>query len=152
MEQRDTPTNLSRYGGLLMFSLITVACFSWFVWSAYNIAYQIVFGSNVVNFDKGSLYMLGAGIGLAALTFAVLYEGVMRRELTKNVTKNITRSALIGVAVMFLLPNLSHYLTSSHLNDKSYIICDEASYQWLFYKKVVYTSNESTCNNLLGKN
>ena len=148
MVQHDSSTIFARFGGLFIFLSMTTVCFVWFAWSIYSIANQITTDAHVVYFDKGSLYMLGAGIGLSALTFAILYEGILRRNLTKRVTKIITKSALAGIILMFLLPQLLHYLTNTYLTEKRYIVCVEASYQWLFYKKIVYTDIQSTCEAL----
>jgi len=149
MVQRDRPTVLARVSGFFIFFGLTIACFSWFIWSTYNICDLIFSKAQVVYFDKGSLYMFGAGIGLSSLTFAILYEGVFRRELTEKVTKFITRSALIGVLFMFFLPNALHYLSSIYLAKNEYVVCSDASYQWLLYKEIVYTDNKFTCEALV---
>jgi hypothetical protein len=149
MVQHGSSTILARFGGLFLFFVLTTACFVWFAWSAYSIVDSISSKADVVYFDKGSLYMLGAGIGLASLTLAILYEGILRRNLTSKITMVITRSALIGVSLMFILPHVLHYLASTYLTDENYVVCDEASYQWLLYKKLVYTTNQLTCEVLV---
>jgi hypothetical protein len=93
--------------------------------------------------------MFGAGIGLASLTFAIFYEGILRRKLTNKITKGITRSALVGISLMFILPQVLHYLASTYLEKDRYVICDEMSYQWLLYKKIVYTTNQLRCETLI---
>lgn len=149
MDAQNSPTALARYGGFFLFLLLTAACFVWFSWSAYDIVDSISSKANAVYFDKGSLYMFGAGIGLASLTFAIFYEGILRRKLTKKITKGITRSTLVGILLMFILPHVLHYLASTYLEEKHYVICDEMSYQWLLYKKVVYTTNQLSCEALI---
>ncbi|MEJ2680365.1 MAG: hypothetical protein P8176_02665 [Gammaproteobacteria bacterium] len=148
MSTQSSPTALARYSGFFLFLLMTVACFVWFAWSAYDIVDSISSKALAVYFDKGSLYMLGAGIGLASLTFAIFYEGVLRRSLTSKITRGITRSALMGVSLMFILPHVLHYLTGTYLEEERYVVCDEVSYQWLLYKKLVFTSNQDACKNL----
>lgn len=149
MVEGERPTPLKRSAGFLFFLSITVACILWFLWSSYHIVEVILKEEKVVYFDKGSLYMLGAGIGLGALTFAILYEGVLSRELTNSITRGVTRVALGGVVVMFLLPHVFHYSVSVHLSKQGYTVCSGASSQWLLYKKVVYTKTEPDCEALV---
>lgn len=149
MVQHGSSTVLARFGGFFLFFAITTTCFVWFAWSAYSIFYSIYSKADVVYFNKGSFYMLGAGIGLASLTFAILYEGILRRDLTSKITTIITGSALIGVSLMFMLPYVLHHLASTYLKSENYVFCDEASYQWLLYKKSVYTSNQLVCEVLV---
>lgn len=149
MDTQSSPTALARYGGFFLFLLVTAACFIWFSWSVYGIVDSISSKAHTVYFDKGSLYMFGAGIGLTSLTFAIFYEGILRRDLTNKITKNITRSALMGVSLMFILPHVLHYLVSTHLEEERYVVCDEVSYQWFLYKKLVYTTNQRTCEILV---
>ena len=149
MDMKNSPTPLARYGGFFLFLLVTMACFIWFFWSVYDIVDSIFSKAHTVYFDKGSLYMFGAGIGLASLTFTIFYEGLLGRNLTNKITRGITRSASIGVSLMFILPHIFHYLASTYLEEKQYVVCDEMSYQWLLYKKLVYTDNQETCEFLV---
>lgn len=149
MGTQSSPTALARYGGFFLFFLVTAACFVWFSWSAYDIVYSISSKAYAVYFDKGSLYMFGAGIGLASLSFAIFYEGILRRKPTNKITKGITRSALVGILLMFILPHSLHFLASKYLEEESYVVCDEMSYQWLLYKKLVYTTNQLACEALV---
>lgn len=148
MSQTDNPSVLARIGGLILFFAMTAACLVWFVWSSYNLVIQITEFSEIVYFDKGALYMLGASIGLAALTFNILYEGVLRRSLTEKVAKIITRSAIGGIILMFILPQILHYSTNQYLEKKGYNVCAHASYQWLLYRKITYTLNKESCDQL----
>lgn len=149
MGTQSSPTALARYSGFFLFFLLTAACFFWFSWSAHDIVDSISSKAHAVYFDKGSLYMFGAGIGLASLTFAIFYEGILRRKLTNKITKGITRSALVGISLMFILPHALHYLASTYLKEERYVVCDEMSNQWLLYKKVVYTTSQLSCEALI---
>lgn len=149
MSEPDNPAVFARFGGFFLFFIMVMGCFSWFIWSSYNIVIQLMSTPEVVYFDKGSLYMLGAGIGLGALTFAIFYEGILRRTLTKQITKIITRSALVGISLMFILPHLLFYPADQYLTEKGYVVCDKVSYQWLLYRKLVYTNNQYACEVLV---
>lgn len=92
--------------------------------------------------------MFGVGIGLAVLSFAIFYEGILKRELTKKITSIITKSAIAGIALMFLLPYLIQQPVNKQLADKNYINCVQASYQWLLYENLVYAKNTSICDKL----
>jgi len=93
--------------------------------------------------------MLGAGIGLASLTFAIVYEGILRRSLTSKIETAINRSALFGLALMLILPHILHYLASTYMTDEDYVVCNEASHQWLLYKKLAYTADQVACDALV---
>jgi len=121
MDAQSSPTALVKYGGFFLFILLTGACFVWFSLSAYDIVDSISSKAHTVYFDKGSLYMFGAGIGLASLTFAIFYEGILRRKLTNKITKGITRSALAGISLMFILPHALHSLASTYLEEERYV-------------------------------
>ncbi len=152
MSTPDGPTVIARFSGLFLFLSVAVGCFSWFAWSSYNIVVQLTSDLEVVYIDKGSLYMFGAGVGLAALTFAIFYEGILKRTLTKQITKYITRSALVGISLMFILPQILHFPINQYLTGKGYVVCEQVSFQWLLYKKFVYTSSLYACEALAREN
>ena len=148
MPESDAPTALGRYGGFLVFFTMTVGSLAWATWSIFDIYNQISSASEVIYFDKGALYMFGVGVGLAVLSFAIFYEGILERELTKKISGIMTKSAIAGIALMFLLPYLIHQPVNKQLTQKKYIICEPASYQWLLYENLAYTKNASICDSL----
>lgn len=149
MEHPNRPSALLRYGGLLLFASLSLAALAWFGWSIIQIITQIRSNTAVILFDKGAVYMLGVGMGLLVLTYGILHEVILGLALTKRVTKRINISALISIIVLFIVPHLVHYLVEHALNERDYIICDQASYQWLLYRRIVYVSNFEDCANII---
>jgi len=105
--------------------------------------------SSVILFDKGALYMLGVGIGLAVLTYAVLHEVILKRPLTDKFSKIMNIGALTSIIVMIIFPQVIHYPVEQLLEKRGYKICNQASYQWFLYRRIVYTSSPEICENTI---
>ena len=149
MENFSQPSALARFSALLVFSSLTLAAFAWFGWSAFRFCTQIVENASAIFFDKGALYMFGAGSGLAVLTFGGLYEGILRLPLTEKVAKRITNALIGSIIVMFVLPQIVHYPVERFLEGRGYKICDQASYQWFLYRRIVYVSTSEVCADII---
>jgi len=145
----NTPSLLTRLSGFSFFCLLTIACFTWFIWSAFNLISQIQDGSSVISFDKGSMYMLGAGIGLAILTLGGLYQGVMRLKFSTKQERVIRDGVIAGIIIMFVFPHVVHYPVSEIMKERNYYRCEKMSYRWLLYKKLIYTDTLRTCESLV---
>jgi hypothetical protein len=130
---------------------LTLGAFLWFAWNSVFLFDQIGAKTSAVIFDKGGFYMLGIGISLGALTYGILHEVILKLPLTDVITRRITRSALAGVGLMFILPHIAHYPVEQHLESEGYELCDKASYQWLLYRKIVYVSSPEVCAGLSKK-
>jgi hypothetical protein len=59
--------------------------------------------------------------------------------------KIVTRALLASIAIMIILPHLTHFAINTHLKDEGYTVCREASKQWLFVRTIVYTRDEDVC-------
>jgi len=146
MEESDSPSLLARISGFLFFFSITIACFAWFIWSAIELFRSVYDKLPVIIFDKGSMYALGAGITSIVITLTGVYQGFMRLELSKRQETLVKYAMISGVIVMFVFPQIVHYSVSKIIKERSYYSCENMSYQWLLYKKIVYTKNIVTCN------
>jgi hypothetical protein len=133
---------------LLLFILMSLASLLWFAWSILSLIGQINSNSPAISFDKGAMYMLGVGVGLSALTYAILHEAILKKILTERVTSWITRCAFAGIGLMFIFPHIVHYPVENYLEGEGYQICSQASYQWLLYRKIVYVSSPEVCAGL----
>ncbi len=92
----------------------------------------------IVLFDKGSYYTLGIGIGLLSLTFVTIKEFWGGKPITNKQNRMLTTLAIAGVVLLFLMPHMTHFITDKHLEKHGYIVCEEASQQWLFVRDIVY--------------
>jgi len=149
VDDSNTPSLLTRLSGFSFFTLLTIACFTWFIWSTFNLISQIQNGSSVITFDKGSMYMLGAGIGLAILTLGGLYQGVMRLKFSPKQEMVIRNGVVSSIIVIFVFPQVAHYSVSEIMKERNYYRCEKMSYRWLLYKKLIYTDNFRTCESLV---
>ncbi len=102
-----------------------------------------------IAFNKGIFYMLGGGIGLGALFTGMIIEVWIKRPPSDRILKNVGRTAIAGVVIMFALPQVVHYSIANYLEPKGYEICGDASYQWLHYQDIIYTNNPEVCLKLV---
>jgi hypothetical protein len=105
--------------------------------------------NNVITFNKGAMYVLGAGAGALSLSVAVVYTAIYQRKVSFSVEKVLIKIALIAMVVMFVLPQIAHLSVNRIIDDNSYQECEPLSYRWMLYKKYVFTQDEETCINLV---
>jgi hypothetical protein len=144
MEDREKPSLAIRVIGALLFLVCSCAAFFWF-------GYRVVIllntaQSEVVVFDKGSFYMLGVGIGMSVLAFTAVQEGWVGKVLSKAQAAILTKIAIVGIALIFIVPNLFHYIADNYFSNEGYSLCEEASSQWLFVRDIVYIQDTIECS------
>lgn len=147
----DEASALIRYSGFLFFIVLSVGAVLWFVWASYTLYEQISKSTSVVIYDNSGFYMLGVVVGLFALTYAALHEVILRLSLTVVVTKIITRVAIIGIGLTFIIPLIANYVVENHMESNDYMICNQASSRWLMYKHHVYVSNDNACIDMIAE-
>lgn len=133
----------------LLFVLLPVACLVWFGSSLNNLISDLINMRNIITFDKGAMYVLGAGVGALSLAVAVVYTAIYQRKVSFSIEKVLIKIALIAMVVMFVLPQIAHLSVNRIIDDNSYQECEPLSYRWMLYKKYVFTQDEETCINLV---
>ncbi len=151
MNDEQRPSLLSRILSVAFFSILTLAVLTWFIVSITELISQFRFKDPVIGFDKGSMYMLGCGLALLLLSAGGVIQGIMRVELTKKKENWFTRGIIISLILMVTFPQLTHYLVNNYADKQHYIICNDATYRWLLYKKIYYTKNKITCDKLVNE-
>lgn len=149
MEEREKPSWAIRIFGPLIFVFGSVAALLWFFYRAFYLFRGSL--SEIVVFDKGSFYMFGVGLGMLVLAFVTVQEGWLNRPLSKKQSVFLTRLAIIGAALIFTVPHIVHYAANSFLEKKGYVVCEEASHQWLFVRDIVYIQETVECSENLKK-
>ena len=149
MEHENSGSLVTRILSFLFFVILTIASFWWFVVSSYNTLHSVFYGDEVVYFSKGAMYSFGAGIVLLLLTLLGVYQNIKKIDLSTTQTKWVTRIFILATVSMFVFPTAAHFTVSKIVAKKGYIECKEMNYQWLLYKKLVYTSNELACETLI---
>jgi hypothetical protein len=149
MEDAVQPSKLTRVASVSVFAFCALGAIGWFLWSAMDLVSQLVSGSEVVAFDKGAVYMLGVGLGLALLTHAGVHEGILGRPMTKQFGRWMNIGAIGSIGVMLLFPHVFHAAVGQYLvKSQGYQVCEEASYRWLLYRRIFYTSTPEICMSL----
>lgn len=151
MIQEQPPSLLVRISSVAFFVMLTLGAFIWFVISTTQLISKFRLESQVISFYKGSMYMLGCGLGLLLLTIGGIFQGIFKLELTTKQSSLLSRGIIVSLLLMILFPQLAHYIVDRNVQKQSYSICDDVSYRWLFYTKLYYTKSKDVCNELAKK-
>lgn len=145
MTYKNNGSIVTRISSFLFFIVLTIASLSWFFASAYSTLHSVSYNDETVYFSKGAMYALGAGIILLLLTLLGSYQNIKKVELSATQSKWATRTFIFAAVFMFVFPIAAHFMVNKLISKSGYVECKELSYQWLLYKNLVYTNNESTC-------
>lgn len=151
MNNEQSSSVLVRFLSVAFFSILTLSALVWFFVSINGFLSRFYKNDSVVEFDKGSMYMLGIGFGLLLLTVGGVKQGLFGKKLTSREEIFFTRSLIISFVLMVTVPQLTHYLVENYTEKKHYSICSGATYRWFFYSKFYYTKNEMACNDLINE-
>lgn len=144
METRDPPSLLNK---VITPPLLLVGGVSAVLWFIYRVVFLYKnLSESIIVFDKGSYYMLGVGIGLLTLAFVTLKEFWGGKPITNRQNRILTRLAVSGVVLLFVVPHVAHFAADKYLSKNGYTVCEEASHQWLFVRDIVYVQSFSECS------
>lgn len=149
MYSEHNPSFSTRLLSVAFFAILTILSLVWFFISVTSLLSQFRLNESVIAFDKGSMYMLGVGIGLLSLTIGGLMQGIFGKVLTSKWESLFKRSLVVSIIVMVALPQLAQYSVDSYARKQHYDICNEATYKWFLYSKYYYTDNQIACNKLV---
>lgn len=136
---------------VVFFVSFSVGSLAWFGSSLNDLVSDLMNMSNIITFDKGSMYMLGTGVGALSFSVAVIYSAIFQRKVSFSVEKLVIKIALISIVVMFVLPHAAHLLINNVISDNGYQECEPLSHRGLRYSKYVFTQDEETCINLVAE-
>jgi hypothetical protein len=120
------------------FCAITVFCAYSFGAALFEKVSAISHSSVRVFFDQGAFYLLGATIGLLALIWIMIYQGILMRELTEKVTSWFSRIAVTVILTAFILSVISHIIIEDMVLNKGYEICTAETSTWFYFSEIVY--------------
>lgn len=149
MVDESRPSLMTRLLSLCFFLFLTLASFTWFMLSVSDLVSQYRLREAVVEFDKGSIYMLGCGLALLAITVGGVMQGLMEVKLTSKMELWFTRTIIASIFLMFILPHVAHYTVKRIAESNNYYECRNAEYHWLLYGKYVYTNSKKRCEELI---
>jgi len=127
------------------FCAITVFCAYSFGAALFETVSAISHDSARIVFDQGAFYLLGATIGLLALIWIMIYQGILMRELTEKVTSWFSRIAVAGILTAFILPIVSHVIIDEIVFDRGYELCSAETSTWFYLSEIVYLQTGSAC-------
>jgi len=151
MKYEQLPSTLVRFLSVGFFLILTLSALAWFVVSIIGLAFQFRMNDAVVGFDKGSMYMLGAGLGLLLLTIGGVMQGLIGKELTPKQEALFAKGLISSLILMVTFPQLTHYIVANYAQKQNYIVCKNATYRWLLYSKIYYVKNETACIELVNE-
>ena len=140
------PSILVRLLSIGFFLVFALSALVWFALSMKNLTTAFLSGLPVVGFDKGSTYMLGAGIGGLIIVVGGVAQGLLRKNLSASTKTLFSRGLIFSLILMFGFPHIVHYAVTSYTKNTNYHVCNDATYRWVLYSKFYYTKNNLTCN------
>jgi len=146
MEDALEPSPMARFASFVFFITFTAACFIWFTASAYDTIASLFNDQPIIVFSKGAMYALGGGITALMITILGAYQTFNKSTLSEKNNHVLTKMLIASTIFMFLFPVVAHYAIDKAITAKRYSKCEEMSYQWLLYQKIVYVENMSFCN------
>ena len=151
IEDRDRPSTIVRIITPVICAFIGIPTLFWFCVTLNILTGQLLTSSSIVVFHKGAFYLLGSGIGALTLAYFVGYEYWLDKVLPKRLNILCTKMLLISIAVMILLPQVSHFFLNRYLANNNYTVCREASRQWLHDRTIVYLDSIENCHEVAEK-
>lgn len=136
---------------IAFFLAFAIAALVWFLLSMDSLVVSLKEEASLVSFDKGSTYMLGAGIACFIIFIGGVIQGILRNNLTPRAKTIFSRSLIFSVILMFGFPHMVHYAVTSYTQKKNYRVCSNATYRWALYSKFYYAKTDLDCSRLVTK-
>ena len=151
MNEGKSSSLLVRILCVALFLVLAFGALAWFFISAAGLISQFLIENPVVGFDKGSMYMLGGGLGLLLFAIGGMMQGVFGLELTPKKTTFFSRGLLVSIVLMFTFPHMTHYVVDIYAYKKHYSVCDDATRRRRLYSKFYYTESKAACEKLVSE-
>jgi len=135
---------------VIVFALFAICSLMAFGYYAYDVSMSLISKKEIIEFNKGAMYMLGVGLGSGLLVIFMIHE-LTGKKISSSYNKKATKFALISIGMIFVFPQLADYFVSSKVEKMDYVFCEEKSYRWLHVQNKVYGVNENTCSSINAK-
>lgn len=129
---------------LLFFLIFALCSLVWFLLSLGLTLSQMANSAPVVGIDKGSYYLFGGAVALGALLVDGVYTSLLHKDLPPQLRKLLTRIIILGLVLIFVLPQVLHFGFKSYLDKRGYSYCEFNSQQWLHVDSLEYR-NDGKC-------
>ncbi len=144
MKAHDHINNLSRYITVFLFSLFSISTLLAFGYYAFNTFLDFLYAKNIIEFNKGAMYMLGVGLSAGLLVMFMIHE-LQGKEISGTYNKKATRLAFIFIGIVFIFPQIVDYVVSYKIKNLGYVYCQNQSYRWLHAQNKVFGTNLVVC-------
>lgn len=131
--------------GAILFGVIVLLALLWFLVDFSLFITQFYLDENIVQFNKGTMYMLGVGFGLLLFNGLMFIQGVFKKELTSKSEHFFTKGMVFSVILTFIFPHITHFFVNKYAVNNNYSVCDSASSRVRFYSEIYYTKTEQDC-------
>ncbi len=147
MSSSNTPRKflLAKICAILIFSATLIYTCIWIASRWYELLADIKSESAQIIINLGAFYLIGIVVLAACLLYMLIYITVKNRSLPEKHTKGVIFILMIGIVLMIFLPKHVGKYYVKQLELKQYHYCEQASYQWLFYKELVFTASKDEC-------
>lgn len=132
---------------VIIFALFAISTLLAFGYYAYDVSISLILKKEVIEFNKGAMYMLGVGLGAGILVIFMIHE-LTGKKISDSYNKKATRIAFISIGLIFAFPQLADYIVHSKIRSMDYVFCEDKSYRWLHAQNKVYGINVDACSGL----
>ncbi|MFA7556116.1 MAG: hypothetical protein WCY88_17875 [Spongiibacteraceae bacterium] len=132
---------------VIIFALFAICALLAFGYYAFDVSISLISKKEIIEFNKGAMYMLGVGLGAGLLVIFMIHE-LIGKEISNAYNKKATKCALISIGLIFIFPQLADYIVSSKFRSMDYVFCEEKSYRWLHAQNKVYGANVDACSGI----
>ncbi len=132
---------------VIIFALFAICALLAFGYYAYDVSISLISKKEVIEFNKGAMYMLGVGLGAGLLVIFMIHE-LTGKKISDSYNKKATKIAFISIGLIFVFPQLADYIVNSKVRSMDYVFCEEKSYRWLHAQNKAYGVNVDACNGI----
>ena len=144
MEERISKNTPSKYVTVIVFAIFAIAALLAFGYAAIDVTVSLISRKEIIEFNKGAMYMLGVGLGAGLLVIFMIHE-LSGKVISSSYNKKATKLALLSVGMIVVIPQLADYAVSLKVKGMNYVSCGNLSYRWLHVQTKVYGISIDTC-------
>ncbi|SHF38609.1 hypothetical protein [Vibrio gazogenes] len=136
--------------GILLFGGIAVPCLVLFYLALHDLIDSLIHLPIVIEFRRGAMYGLGAGIVTLSvfLGFIVL---LFHRRISVKAENRMGKGIVVGLVLTFMFPILAGFVIPKFIEDENYHRCEKAEpkYSWPIFRTHIYTDSQQDCDQLI---
>ncbi|THB73562.1 MAG: hypothetical protein D6B28_03675 [Gammaproteobacteria bacterium] len=135
-------TILQSTAKLLAIIIVPVIFASSLIWSTatwYELESSLNISSEKITINLGTFYCASLIIISGCGIYMLAYELFKKQSLPKKQMQTVIYILMIGVAILVFLPRYAGRYYISKVEQEGYSFNQEKSFQWLFYRKLVFT-------------